>query len=134
MPSPQAFLAAKIHVAAVRPGWLARPEQLTSLNDAAETQLVTMVAPAGYGKSTLLALWHADPARSKELVVFTVDGRDSEPAVLWSGIIGALAAVLPAGSWTVPARMLRRNRPDIDAVVLPALRATLAEAAVPRGV
>jgi hypothetical protein len=42
-------------------------------------------------------------------VVFTVDGRDSDPAVLWSGIIGALAAALPAGAWTVPARMLRQE-------------------------
>jgi LuxR family maltose regulon positive regulatory protein len=126
-------LAAKTHVPAVRPGWLARPELLTSLNDAAEARLVTIVAPAGYGKSTLLALWHADPARSKELVVFTADSRDSDPVLLWSGIIGALAAALPAGTWSVPARLLRRSGDGIDTVMLPALQAILAEAAVPRG-
>jgi LuxR family maltose regulon positive regulatory protein len=96
--------------------------------------LVTVVAPAGYGKTTLLALWHADPARGRELVVFTANGRDSDPAVLWSGIIGALAEALPAGAWTVPARMVRRSSPDIDAVVLPALRAALADVAASRGV
>jgi LuxR family maltose regulon positive regulatory protein len=133
-PPAEASPSAKVSVAAVRPGWLPRPELLTSLNDAAEMRLVTIVAPAGYGKSTLLALWHADPARSNALVVFAVDGRDSDPVVLWSGVIGALAAALPAGAWSGPARMLRQSSPEIDAVVLPALQATLAEVAVRRGV
>lgn len=131
---PELTLAPKIYVPAVRAGWVPRPDLLAALNDAADTPLVTVVAPAGYGKSTLLALWHADPGRRRVLAVLTVDGRDNDPVVLWSEIIAALAAAVPDPSWAAPARLLRQSSPDIDADVLPALRAALTQAAEPPGV
>jgi ATP/maltotriose-dependent transcriptional regulator MalT len=55
-----------------------------------------VVAPAGYGKSTLLGLARRpDPQQGDDGV--HVDSRISDPAVVWSGIIGTLAGMLPPG-------------------------------------
>ncbi|MGN9764245.1 LuxR C-terminal-related transcriptional regulator [Micromonospora sp. SD12] len=130
----EALIAPKIHIPAVQPEWAGRPELLAALNDAAAARLVTLIAPAGYGKSTLLALWHAHPGRRRALAVLAVDARDNDPVLLWSGILAALSAAVPGPQWTTVARLLRQTNPDIDTAVLPAVCAALAPQAATTGV
>lgn len=67
--------------------------------------VVLVTAPAGYGKSTLLAQW-ADPA-SVGHAWYHADASDDDPAVLLVGLIQALRKCLPRSQWAA-ARLLRR--------------------------
>jgi LuxR family maltose regulon positive regulatory protein len=55
---PEPFdLAAKTAVPRVRPGTVPRPGLVNRLRASSDHRLVTLVAPAGYGKTTLLSQW-----------------------------------------------------------------------------
>ncbi len=87
-----------------RPRLTARLDQwLCRVPHPASVVLVT--APAGYGKSTLLAQWaeRADIAR----VWYHADASDDDPAVLLAGLIQTLRKRLPRGEWSA-APLLRR--------------------------
>ena len=61
---PFDLVEAKLAAPLARPGTVAKADVITQLC-AASTPFATVVAPAGYGKTTLLAQWaEADPARS----------------------------------------------------------------------
>ena len=52
--------------------------------------LTLVCAPAGYGKTTLLAQWEAADREHTPFVWVTFDERDSDPMRLWSHVIGGL--------------------------------------------
>lgn len=105
-----------------------RPELLAVLNDSAHARLVTVVAGTGYGKSVLLALWRADPDRTRALAVLAADALDDDPVVFWSEITASLAAAVPRQEWEQVRRLLRRQTPDLAGLVLPTLLSALAAA------
>ena len=87
------LVESKLHPPPGRPGLVPRPalgEQLLALDD---TPLVCVVAPAGYGKTTLLAQW-AERKRGRVAWV-SVDRHDNDPAVLFSYLAVALDRVEP---------------------------------------
>jgi LuxR family maltose regulon positive regulatory protein len=57
--------------------------------------VISVVAPAGFGKTTLLAEWAANDARSFAWV--SVDARDNDPRVLLAYVAEALNRVEPVG-------------------------------------
>ncbi len=61
------------------------------MEDASRRRLVTVVAAAGFGKSTLLARW----AQEKAAAWYTVTPRDSDVAVMAAGILEALGVRVP---------------------------------------
>jgi LuxR family transcriptional regulator, maltose regulon positive regulatory protein len=65
--------------------------------DAAPVTLVS--APAGFGKTSLLASWAAQ-LPDGAIAWLTLDRHDNDPGRLWSGLLGALLATgrFPAGS------------------------------------
>lgn len=105
-----------------------RPELLAVLNDSAHARLVTVVAGTGYGKSVLLALWRADPDRTRALAVLAADALDDDPVVFWSKITASLAAAVPRQEWEQVRRLLTRQTPDLAGLVLPTLLSALAAA------
>ena len=82
-----ALVESKLHPPPARPGIVARTELVDRLlaNDA---PVVCVVAPAGYGKTTLLAQWaqHKGP----RVGWVSVDQRDNDPAVLLTYLAVAL--------------------------------------------
>jgi ATP/maltotriose-dependent transcriptional regulator MalT len=56
--------------------------------------IVLLVAPPGFGKTTLLGQWKDTDGRPFAWV--TLDGADNDPVVLWTYIILAIRAVQPA--------------------------------------
>jgi LuxR family maltose regulon positive regulatory protein len=58
-------------------------------------RLVLVVAPAGWGKTSLLCDWCAvcEPERTAWL---SVDQGDNDPARFWAGVIAALRTAWPA--------------------------------------
>jgi LuxR family maltose regulon positive regulatory protein len=79
----------KIAIPLLPPDFVPRPGLRERLDGAAATDLVIVSAPAGYGKTVVLADWarhHSDP-----VAWVTVDRMDDDPRRLWTAVRAALA-------------------------------------------
>ena len=76
-----------------RKGIVPRAQLLARLQASRSVPLVTVIAPTGYGKTTLLAQWAAKDRRS--FAWLTIDERDNDPTVLLTSIAAALDRVEP---------------------------------------
>ncbi len=81
-------LEAKLHPPVLRASLVPRVGLLAQLEAAGPVPVVAVVAPAGYGKSTLLAQW-AERRRPRSAWISCDDG-DNDPAVLLAGLAVAL--------------------------------------------
>jgi LuxR family maltose regulon positive regulatory protein len=87
---------------------VARPRLLATLDAAVSGQLVLVCAPAGYGKTLLLAEWAADNPATTAWVALDED--DNDDRRFWSAVLTGLAAcaafadVPDLGRLAVPAR------------------------------
>jgi len=76
-----------------RPGIVERRALVERLCASTDTPVVTIVAPPGYGKTTLLAQWiEGDPRPAAWL---SLDERDDDPSVLLAHLAVALDRVAP---------------------------------------
>ncbi len=96
MTSP--LLDAKIHVPGRRRGLVARPRLVERLRRG--TALTLVSAPAGFGKTTLLADWLAG---GRPAAWLSLDERDNDPTVFWTYVVAALGAVAPLSPFQPPA-------------------------------
>ncbi|MET0490550.1 MAG: LuxR family transcriptional regulator, partial [Acidimicrobiales bacterium] len=83
----------KLHPPPARPGIVARAGLVDRLLALDAVPVVCVVAPAGYGKTTLLAQWAQRTASRVGWV--SVDERDNDPAVLLTYLAVALERVEP---------------------------------------
>jgi LuxR family transcriptional regulator, maltose regulon positive regulatory protein len=88
-----ALVESKLRAPWARPGIVARPRLVERLLAAGSVPLVCVVAPAGYGKTTLLTQW----GRSKGDRVgwVSLDARDNDPVVLLTYLAVALDRIEP---------------------------------------
>ena len=89
------LLASKVRRPPVRPGTVPRPFLIERLRGGDRWPIVSVVAPPGYGKTTLLAQWAERNGQSFAWV--SVDEADNDPKVLLSYVAEALDAVEPIG-------------------------------------
>jgi LuxR family maltose regulon positive regulatory protein len=83
-------------------------------------KLTLIRAPAGWGKSTLLADWHAFEDETRPFAWVALDGGDTDPIRFWTYFIHALRTLDPsAGEVSLP--MLRAPRVSVVEEVLPVL-------------
>ena len=87
------LLATKLHVPGSRPGLVPRPRLAERLDEGLEPGVVLVCAPAGYGKTVLLADW----ARCGERRVawLSLDAGDNDPARFWRHAVAALDRARP---------------------------------------
>ncbi|HEU5471345.1 MAG TPA: BTAD domain-containing putative transcriptional regulator [Actinophytocola sp.] len=84
----------------IRPGTsLARPRLFDRLAAGGETRLTTVIAPAGYGKTTLLADW----AAGQRTAWHTCTAEDREPRPVVDHLARAIRAAVPDLAFSVPA-------------------------------
>jgi LuxR family transcriptional regulator, maltose regulon positive regulatory protein len=89
---PFDLVEAKLAVPSTRPGTVAKTDVIQALC-ASRSPLVTVIAPAGYGKTTFLARWaEADP---RPFAWVALDSRDDDPVVLLRYIAGAMHRLEP---------------------------------------
>ena len=82
----------KLAPPSTRPGTVAKPDVIADLC-ASRAPLVSVVAPAGYGKTTFLARWaEADP---RAFAWVALDARDDDPVVLLRYVAGAMHRLEP---------------------------------------
>jgi LuxR family maltose regulon positive regulatory protein len=65
------------------------------LQGASSAPLTTVVAPAGWGKTTLLAAWARDPEWEGRVGWLSLDEADDEPVRFWTYALSALDSVAP---------------------------------------
>ena len=89
------LVASKLRRPLARPGAILRLPLVLRLAQTDPRPIVSVVAPSGYGKTTLLAQWAERNGQSFAWV--SVDENDNDPKVLLSYIAEALNAVQPVG-------------------------------------
>ena len=93
MPERDVLLATKLHVPGPRPGFVPRPRLADRLDEGLRRGVVLVCAPAGYGKTVLLADW----ARRGQRPVgwLSLDAGDNDPARFWRHTVAALDGPCP---------------------------------------
>src|SRR5580704_3314236 len=89
------LMALKLRRPVVRPGTISRSSLIGRLAREDLRPIVSLVAPPGYGKTTLLAQWAARDRQAFAWV--SLDEQDNDPKVLLSYVAEALDAVEPVG-------------------------------------
>jgi LuxR family transcriptional regulator, maltose regulon positive regulatory protein len=84
------LLAAKWAIPPPRPGGILRPRLHDRLLSNTSTRLTVVVAPAGWGKTTLLSAWAHDPAEHRRVAWVSLDQTDDEPIRFWTYVLTAL--------------------------------------------
>jgi LuxR family maltose regulon positive regulatory protein len=85
------LLATKLTVPSVRPDLLPRTDLVRRLDEGSGRSLVLVCAPAGFGKTTMLAEWASGTSRPVAWV--SLDRDDNDPTRFWRYLVAALGRV-----------------------------------------
>jgi LuxR family maltose regulon positive regulatory protein len=98
-PAPAAttprIVAAKLRVPLLRETLVPRLQLRERLRQGRGRRLTLLSAPAGYGKTTLLAQWATEDRLSTQFAWVSLDAGDADPVRLWGHIIHGLQTVHP---------------------------------------
>jgi LuxR family maltose regulon positive regulatory protein len=119
-------IESKLHAPRERKEWVPRPALVKELARAVSAKLVLVDAPAGFGKTTLVAQWRSSPAERRRFAWVSLDSGDDDPGRLWWHVVSALQRACPELDGQDILRALRAQTPDIADDVIPGLAARLA--------
>jgi len=119
-------LETKLYPPGLRKEWVERQDLIAQLSDSG-ARLILVDAPAGFGKTTLVAQWRAGAVRQRRFAWVSLDRGDNDPARLWRHVVGALQKALPE----LDGASLWRRPLDVMGTLLPLLVNALAAADVP---
>src|SRR5580704_12622867 len=88
-----ALLATKLHVPRPQPGFVPRPRLVQALSQGLARGRVLICAPAGFGKTSLLADWARSGGRP--VAWLGLDAGDNDPARFWRYVVAALDQAQP---------------------------------------
>lgn len=112
---------------AARQAFIKRQKLVSRLAETPEASVAVLVAPAGYGKSTLLTQWEQVDERPFAWVM--LDKRHSDPTLMLRSIARELNEIEPIDERVFEALMT--PRPSIEAVVVPRLAEAMQESTRP---
>jgi LuxR family transcriptional regulator, maltose regulon positive regulatory protein len=118
---PLDIVESKVRIPELRAGMVSRTALVNRLRTAT-TRVMTVSAPAGYGKTTLLGQWAERDARHFAWV--TLDERDNDPIVLLRHVAAALDRLEPLEGQVI--RALSARSKSIWASAMPRLGSALA--------
>src|SRR5512132_3208997 len=110
-----ALLATKLHVPRPRPGFVPRPRLLERLTEGIATALTLVCAPAGFGKTSVLAEWAK--GRPEPVAWLSLDHGDSDPARFWRYVAAALDGLRTGIASQVAALLRGPQQAPLEAVV-----------------
>ncbi|MFN0146382.1 MAG: helix-turn-helix transcriptional regulator, partial [Dehalococcoidia bacterium] len=91
-----ALLETKLYAPRRPRGLVPRPRLIERLDRGAQSTLTLISAPAGFGKTTLLAEWLATaPPGGRSAAWLSLDAGDNDPSTFWTYAITALQTVQP---------------------------------------
>ena len=120
----------KLHAPRPRKEWVERPELVQYLAGA-DARLVVVAAPAGFGKTILVAQWRSSSIDARPFAWVSLDRADDDPGRLWWHVVCALQRACPGLGGEDILRALRVQVPDVAGTVLPILVNELAALPAP---
>ncbi len=87
------LLATKLHVPRPQPGFVPRPRLVEALGEGLARRLILVCAPAGSGKTALLADWA--PSDHRPVAWLSLDAADNDPVRFWRHTVAALDRARP---------------------------------------
>jgi LuxR family maltose regulon positive regulatory protein len=93
MSGQDALLATKLHVPRPQPGFVPRPRLVQALSQGLARGRVLICAPAGFGKTSMLADWARSGGRP--VAWLGLDAGDNDPARFWRYVVAALDRAQP---------------------------------------
>ena len=134
LPQPRAGLAeplqTKLHAPGARPVWVKRAP-LTRYLAGTAARLVLVDAPAGFGKTTLVAQWRSSAGEDQRFAWVSLDRGDDDPGSLWWHVVSALQRACPEIDGDAILTALRAQSRDVAGSVLPILLNELAALSAP---
>ena len=121
----------KFDVPGLRKDLVERHELIQRLIAAEPAKLVLVDAPAGFGKTTLVAQWQVSRMEQRPFAWLALDDGENDPSRLWWHIMHALQKVSPGLIGEERPQELRVHDPDITGTVLPVLLNELAGLTAP---
>ncbi len=113
------LLATKLHVPAIGSQLVHRATLLDALSAGQRRKLTLLSAPAGWGKTTLLAQWALGAGEDQRFGWLSLDRSDNDPVWFWMYVVAALQKVSP-GVGTRAVELLAMDADPVQ-VVLPTL-------------
>ncbi|MCV7089480.1 LuxR C-terminal-related transcriptional regulator [Mycobacterium interjectum] len=113
------LLATKLHVPAIGAQLVQRTALLDALSAGSHCKLTLLSAPAGWGKTTLLAQWARGAAEDQRFGWLSLDPSDNDPVWFWMYVVAALQKTNPGAG--IRAVELLTIGADPLQVVLPTL-------------
>jgi LuxR family transcriptional regulator, maltose regulon positive regulatory protein len=121
---PAVLLATKLTAPALRPRLISRDALVQALGADEARKLTLLDAPAGWGKTTLLAQWIASERERDAVAWLSLDLADNDPARFWTYVVAAVRKACPG--LDTKAVELIGVQADLQQVVLPTLLNELA--------
>ena len=117
------LILTKYHVPTARPHIVPRTHLVERLTPEAGTGLVLICAPAGYGKTTLLAEWSQSLLQNGVAVAwYALDPSDDDPIPFGAYLVASLAQALGPTSELARITQFLRSSPELDLQkILPAI-------------
>jgi LuxR family maltose regulon positive regulatory protein len=110
-----ALVATKLYVPLPRPGYIDRPRLADRLAEGRHGALTLVCAPAGFGKTALLAHWGRNLRRP--LAWLSLDGGDNDPARFWRYVATAVDGVHAGAAGRVDALLRAAPQPPLEGLV-----------------
>jgi LuxR family maltose regulon positive regulatory protein len=123
-------IESKFHPPDARAEWVDRPELIGSLAGGTGA-LVLVDAPAGFGKTTLVAQWCFSPVERRPFAWISLDPADNDPGRLWWHVVCALERACPEFAAEDLRSALRGQDLQVTETVLPLLANALANLPAP---
>jgi LuxR family maltose regulon positive regulatory protein len=117
---PSHLLATKFYVPRHRTGLVPRPSLTDRLLGGTEAKLILISAPAGFGKSTLLAEWLATPTDGALTAWLSLDAGDDHPSQFWPHLIASLQTAIP-GVGTTSLALFESPDRSVELILAPLL-------------
>ncbi len=120
-PGADVAIESKLHAPGIRREWVERPRLVEELAAASSAKLVLVDAPAGFGKTTLVAQWRSSAVERRKFAWVSLDSGDDDPGRLWWHVVSALERACPELDARDLLRALRTQAPHITRDVIPGL-------------
>jgi LuxR family maltose regulon positive regulatory protein len=113
------LLRTKLFIPQVRPSLVPRPRLFAKLDGGLNAKLILLSAPAGYGKTTLVADWLNNSAAATQFRFcwVSLDENDNDSARFLAYVIGALNEIEPDIALSVAEIVSSRQNPPIEGLM-----------------